>query len=169
MATRKTFPNEKLFVLVHNIRSLHNVGAIFRTSEFFGVSKVFLSGYTGTPNNSDVTKVALGTEKLIPWEYRKSPSLIIKKLLSTFPDLQIVALENNINSPKPQRIDSFKFKKHTLLVVGEEVAGIPKALLKQCNTAVEINRTGAKESLNVSVAFGVAVYAFNNFIYHKYK
>ena len=158
MASRKEF-----FVIAHNIRSLHNVGAIFRTGEALGASKIYLTGYTGTPPNINISKVALGAESLVPWEHRHSVASLIKTLRKNYPKITIVGLENNIKSKKLVSLKKFKPKFPLALVLGHETNGIPKSLVKYCDTLVEIPMRGHKESLNVSVAFGIAAYIIGNF------
>jgi 23S rRNA (guanosine2251-2'-O)-methyltransferase len=145
------------FVLAHNIRSLHNVGSIFRTSDVFGVSKLFLSGYTGHPPDAKIEKVSLGAEKTVPWEHAKSAVRLVKKLRAQYPNLQVIGLENNRPGTTPLR--KFRPQSPLLLVVGEEVSGISKNVLRLCDAFVEIPQYGTKESLNVSVAFGIAAYS----------
>jgi tRNA G18 (ribose-2'-O)-methylase SpoU len=90
-------PNSKqLFILAHNIRSLHNVGSIFRTADALGVSKIYLTGYTGTPPDPKIAKVALGAENFVAWEQAVSPVRLVKKLKAENPNLRVVALENNL-------------------------------------------------------------------------
>ncbi len=149
------------FVIAHNIRSLYNVGSIFRIADAFGISKIYLTGYTGTPVNpihkKKIGKVALGAEGWIPWEKVRSGSKLIKRLKQT--GVTVVALENNV---KAQKLTKFKVKKPFALLLGEETKGVPKPLLKLCDKVVEIPMSGKKESLNVSVAFGIAAYAIGN-------
>jgi tRNA G18 (ribose-2'-O)-methylase SpoU len=149
---------KQFYVIIHNMRSLYNVGSVFRTADAFGVTKVYLTGYTGTPANpihkNKIGKVALGAEDWVPWEYSKSPQAVIRVLKKQ--KVQIIGLENNVG--KPADIAKFKPKKSIALLLGEEVTGINKALLKLCDKVVEIPMVGKKESLNVSVAFGVAAY-----------
>jgi len=151
--------DKKIFVIVHNIRSLLNVGSIFRTSDAFGVSKLYLTGYTGTPENpvhkSRIGKTALGAENFVPWEYSKSPKRLINNLRKQYPNISVVALENNTKATKLQK---FKPKFPMALILGEEVGGINKPLLDLCDKVIEIPMAGKKESLNVSVAFGIASY-----------
>ena len=147
-------------ILLHNIRSAHNVGAIFRTCDAAGVSKVFLSGYTPSPLDrfgraqKEITKTALGAEKFLPWEYRKSPLTVISKLRKA--GYRIVAVEQ-----APHSVDyrKFKLKQPTLFVFGNEVTGVSKSLLKKSDVIVEIPMHGKKESLNVSVAAGVILFS----------
>lgn len=152
-------PDSGFLVLAHNIRSLHNVGAIFRTSDVFGVSKLYLTGYTGHPPDAKLEKVALGADKTVPWEYNKSAVRIVKKLRLQYPELVVVGLENNIKGRTIQLLSKFKPQLPLLLVLGEEVKGIPKPVQALCDAFVEIPQYGQKESLNVSVAFGIAAYA----------
>ncbi len=151
-----------LFVIAHNIRSLYNVGSIFRTSDAFGISKVYLTGYTGTPDNPKLAKTSLGAEVTVPWEYKKSSVQMIKLLKKEFPKLRIVGLENNLPpqlKKKLTSLDKFKATFPLVLVLGEEVGGIPKNLLPLIDQFIEIPMVGEKESLNVSVAYGIAAYA----------
>ncbi len=149
-----------LGVMAHNIRSLHNVGSVFRTADALGVSKIFLTGYTGIPPDPRLAKVALGAEQFVPWESNKSGVRMIKKLLTEIPNVTIVALENNVKSPqKTIRLASYKPKFPLVIIVGEETQGIPKNVLALVDHIVEIPMQGQKESLNVSVAFGIAAYA----------
>jgi 23S rRNA (guanosine2251-2'-O)-methyltransferase len=145
------------YLICHNIRSLHNVGSVFRTADAFGITKIFLTGYTGTPehpfHSSKLLKVSLGAEKFVSWEYKKSAVRVIKDL--KLKGFRIVALENNV---KAKKLTSYKPKFPLVLILGEEVKGIKKNILELCDDIVEIPMRGQKESLNVSVAFGVAAY-----------
>src|SRR6266404_1677405 len=137
---------KEFFVIAHNIRSLYNVGSIFRTADAFGVSKIFLTGYTGTPGNilhrQRMAKSALGAETWVPWEHQKSPIKLIKRLKSA--GFNIVALENTTKSIS---IKKYKPKFPLALVLGEEVRGVARAILKLCDGIVEIPMMGKKESL----------------------
>lgn len=148
------------FVICHNIRSTHNVGSVFRTADAFGISRIYLTGYTPTPDSvfvgNKIAKTALGAEKFVPWMYKKSASVLIKQLRSEYPKISIIGLENNVIGSQP--LDKFKPKFPLALLLGEEVGGIPKPLLKLCDKIVEISMRGQKESLNVSVAFGVVAF-----------
>ncbi len=146
-------------VLLHNIRSAHNVGSMFRTSDAIGVSHVYLSGYTPTPLDKfarpvkEIAKTALGAEKTIPWEGIKNPSTLITKLKGE--GFQIIAIEKDARA-----IDYKKFLpgEKTLILVGNEVRGLSPSMKKQTDTIIEISMQGSKESLNVSVAFGIAIF-----------
>jgi tRNA G18 (ribose-2'-O)-methylase SpoU len=153
--------SKDFFVIAHNIRSLYNVGSIFRAADAFGITKIYLTGYSGTPQNfvhrRKIAKVALGAENYIPWEYRKSAIRLIKDL--KLKKIKIIALENNVKAvPLPK----FKPKFPLALVLGEERKGINQKILSLCDQAIEIPMLGQKESLNVSVAFGIAAYAIRS-------
>ncbi len=145
---------KEVYVLAHNIRSMHNIGSIFRTSDGAGVSKVYLSGYSACPPRKEITKTALGADEFIPWEFYKNPLTLVKKLKKE--KVQIIALERTESGDD---IFSFKPKYPCLLIVGNEIEGIPSELLELADKKLEIPMRGMKESLNVSVAFGIAVYS----------
>jgi len=153
MLSRKT----DFFVIAHNIRSLYNVGSVFRTADAFGVSKIYLTGITGTPeelkHKQKIAKSALGAESFVPWEHHKSVAKLIRHLQGL--GVKLIALENNV---KAKRLQRTRFKPPLALLLGEETKGIPKPILKLCDEVVEIPMVGEKESLNVAVAFGIAAY-----------
>ncbi len=144
-------------VVLDNIRSVHNVGSIFRTADALGVDKIYLCGTTPTPidrfgrDRKDLAKVALGAEKDIEWEYFAMTEDAIEILKSD--GFQIIAIEQDRNSIDYRKI---KAEGNIAIVMGEEVNGISKETLKLCDIIAEIPMQGKKESLNVSVAFGVA-------------
>ncbi|MBU1017544.1 RNA methyltransferase [Patescibacteria group bacterium] len=144
---------KEIYVLLSNIRSLHNVGSIFRTSDGARVKKLFLCGQTGYPPREDITKTAIGAEEVVPWEYwidaKECMAMLNKK------SVQLVALEQTKKS-----IDYRKFKPEypICLVLGHEIDGVEQGILDLCDAAIEIPMHGKKQSLNVSVAFGIAIY-----------
>ncbi len=149
-----------LVIILHNIRSAHNVGAIFRTADAVGVSHVYLSGYTPLPVDEfnrprkDIAKTALGAELSVPWTgVKNSPTLIswLKKDGYT-----IVGLEQDTRAIDYRAVPP---KEKTALLVGNEVRGISPQLRAKCDILMEIPMHGKKESLNVSVATGIALYA----------
>ena len=154
---------KSFFVIANNIRSLYNVGSIFRTADAFGVSKIFLTGYTGTPQKPEhaakIGKVALGAETWVPWEQSATAFAVIRKLKKIYPQIRIIGLENNI---KAQSLNKYKAAFPLALILGEEREGIAKSLIKLCDDIIEIPMSGKKESLNVSVAFGIAAYKISN-------
>ncbi len=159
--------DKQFFVLAHNIRSLLNVGSIFRTSDSLGVTKLYLSGYTATPeSNHKLIKTSLGAEQSVPWEYGKSAKRLVDKLKKDHSGIKIVGLENNILGKKVFQSPAYKPKFPLLLVLGEETNGIPKSLRELCDEFIEIPMYGQKESLNVSVAFGIAAYGLIHYPYN---
>ena len=151
--------NKELYVIAHNIRSLHNVGSIFRAADGFGVTKLYLTGYTGAPegkNAEKIHKVALGAEEFVEWEHTRSLVRLITKLRKQ--GLRIVALENN-KDYKITSLNKYKPKFPMALILGEEVRGHTKKILDLCDDIVDFPMQGQKESLNVSVACGIALYA----------
>lgn len=156
-------------ILLPNIRSAYNVGSIFRSSDCFGITKVYLTGTTPQPidrfgrNNTgpqkEIAKTALGGEKSIPWEYSIDAKEILKK--SKRDGFHIVAIEQSKNSIDLEsfvkKIKTEKLEK-ILLVFGNEVDGVDKAMLKKMDSIVELPMKGEKESLNVSVCAGVVMY-----------
>ncbi len=155
--------NNEIIVVLDNIRSTHNVGSIFRTGDALGVDKIILCGTTPAPTDrfgrerKDIAKVALGAEKSIKWQYEKNILDIIKKLKKD--RFQIIAIEQAKNSVDYKKV---KVKNKTVFIMGEEVKGIPPIVLKLVDTIAEIPMRGQKESLNVSVAFGVALFRILN-------
>ena len=154
---------KNFFVIAHNIRSLYNIGSIFRSADAFGVTKIFLTGYSGVPNTAlaikRIAKTALGAENFVAWEYKKSAVTLIKYLKKQYPKLTIIGLEKKLGA---QNIKNCKVKNSFALVLGEEVEGVSKNLLKNCDLLLEIPMYGKKESLNVSVAFGIAAYSLTS-------
>ena len=155
--------SKQISLILHDIRSTHNVGSMFRTADAAGVSKIFLTGYTPTPVDtfgrarSDIAKVALGAEETIPWEYYRNPLAAINKLKKE--KVNIVAIEQDPNAVDYKKV---KVKYPVAFLVGNEVGGISKNLLKKCDVIAEIPIRGKKESLNVSVAIGVALFRILN-------
>jgi len=146
-------PRLPLCVVLNNIRSLHNVGTIFRTADGAGVEKIWLCGITGYPPQGGIAKTALGAEDHVPWEYREDVPGLLKELKGN--GYQIVLLEQMEGSVDH---DLFKARAPVCLVVGNEVDGITEALQNLSDAAIEIEMDGIKNSLNVAVAFGIAVF-----------
>jgi len=152
---------KELYIIANNIRSLHNVGSIFRTADALGAAKVYLTGYTGAPPDPKIAKVALGAENFVPWEKEKSATRLIKKLKTQNPRLRVAALENNVKR-KTIPLSKYRPRFPLALIVGEEVRGVSKPLLALADDIIEIPMRGKKESLNVSVALGIAAYQLLN-------
>jgi 23S rRNA (guanosine2251-2'-O)-methyltransferase len=155
----------KITLILHNIRSTHNVGAIFRTAEGFGVEKIICSGYTPYPTIEDDTrlphiaekltdqihKTALGAETMVAFEYHEHLDEWLE-----MNELPIIALEQ---SPDSVNLRNYTPPNEFALLLGEEVNGIEQRFLDKCETILEIPMHGEKESFNVSVAAGIALFA----------
>lgn len=155
----------QITLIVHNIRSTHNVGAIFRTAEGFGVAKIILSGYTPYPQlvgdrrlphiaekiTTQIHKTALGAEAMVPFEHVENLDDWLAN--NTLP---LIALEQ---APNSVSLRYFTPPDEFALLIGEEIHGIAPELLKKSDAIVEIPMTGQKESFNVSVATGICLYA----------
>src|SRR3989338_4803294 len=132
--------------IMHNFRSLHNIGSIFRTAEGLGASKIYLTGYTHEPYDffgklrKDFAKTALSAEKYISWEKLRYIAVLMKRLKKE--GIQIVALEQ---SKKSINLKKFKSKKSIALILGNEVKGVPKSILTTCDKILEIKMRGIKE------------------------
>lgn len=154
---------EKLFLILHDIRSAYNVGAIFRTADGAGVAKIYLTGYTPCPPDKDksyktqadkmIEKTALGAEKNIDWEKCEDLEKLLKKLKKE--KVSIAALEKTDGAVS---IKEFQAIFPMALILGNEVDGVAQNILKKCDAIVAIPMRGQKESLNVSVAAGIAMY-----------
>lgn len=147
--------------ILDNLRSVHNVGSIFRTCNAVGVDKIYLCGTTPTPldhkglKRKDFAKVALGAEETLLWEYCESTALCVKKLQDE--GCYVLALEQGDNAVDYKAVD-ITGKKDIALIVGHEVDGITQDVLELSDVTVEIPMLGTKESLNVTIAFGIAIY-----------
>lgn len=153
----RSSPLKDHFVLwLHNIRSLHNVGAIFRNADAFGVHKLFLSGFTPCPPRPEITKTAIGAEEHVQWEYAddiKQKAEALKK-----DGYILTGLEQ---ADRSVMLQNYSIRSSRIcLVLGNEVTGIDAEMLHLLDDAVEIPQFGMKHSLNVSVASGVALYGF---------
>lgn len=145
------------FILwLHDIRSLHNVGAAFRNADAFGIHQLWLSGFTPSPPRPEITKTAIGAEEHVIWKKIENEVETIQQLKKD--GYSILALEQT-----DQSIPIHKYEpagKPICLILGNEVTGVDEMLLSRIDDAVEIPQFGMKHSLNVSVASGVALYAF---------
>lgn len=161
-----------MIVILHNIRSLYNVGSIFRTADAAGVEKIYLCGITPGPVDvfgkprSQLTKVSLGAEKYVPWEKVRLTAPLIDKLKKD--GYKIFAIEQSKKSIPYYRArrSSDTIVDKTALVLGNEIKGLPPAILKRADKILEIPMKGKKESLNVAVAFGIVAFFLNSICYN---
>lgn len=154
---------KRSYLILHNIRSVENTGAIFRTADAAGVSKIYLTGYTPAPTDrfgrirKDIAKTALGAEKSVKWEQVKSIDSLIKKLKKE--NVKIIAVEQTTNAVDYKKI---KIKSSTAFVFGNETKGLSKSILDKVDTVAQISMLGKKESLNVSVTVGISIFRVLN-------
>ncbi len=149
-----TYKRNPIYALCDNIRSIFNVGAIFRTSDGAFIEKLFLTGYTPYPPRKEIEKVALGATESVPWEYHKDPVEVVKKLKSQ--NIKIAVLEITDKKNLVWNIEKTDFP--LCLILGNEISGVSKSLIDLADISFEIPMQGMKQSLNVSVAYGIAVY-----------
>lgn len=155
--SRRTKSRIPVCAVLDDIRSAENVGSIFRTADAVGLEKLWLCGITCSPPNPLLRKTALDAEDHVTWEYRKDISSLIIELKEK--GYRIVVLEQTDQSVPVQ---SFTAKISICLIVGHEVTGVREEVVALADAAVEIDMDGVKNSLNVAVAFGVAVYFLKN-------
>ena len=147
----------RIVVVLDNIRSMHNVGSIFRTSDAFRVAKICLCGITATPPHRDIRKTALGAEESVDWQYYDSTMEAVRE----FEGAHICALEQVVDSVPLREVDLPK-ENTIVLIVGNEVDGVDEKLLDFCNQVIEIPQFGTKHSFNVSVSTGITLWEIFN-------
>ena len=149
----KTIPRLPISIFVENVRSVHNVGSIFRTADGFGAEKIYLTGYTACPPRKDLSKTALGADLAVPWEYEEDPLKLAKKIKES--GIKLILVEQTVSS---KDIYSFDWNFPVCFIVGNEVSGVTEELSALADIHIEIPMRGIKQSLNVSVATGVVGY-----------
>ena len=149
-----TLTQPKIRVLGHNIRSLWNVGSLFRTCDALAVERLYLTGYTGRPPRKEITKTALGAEEFVPWEHHDEPLDVLRELKAE--GFMIVSLEQTERSVP---LLNFSPSYPLCLLLGNEIKGVREDLLDASDAIVSIPMLGKKESLNVAVAAGIALHA----------
>ncbi len=143
-----------VYLLLYNLRSLYNVGSIFRTSDSALISEILLTGFTPYPPRKEIEKTALGADKTVPWRYFKEPSDAILYLKER--KIKVLALEITNSSRPYYSLKRGEFP--VCIVLGNELTGIDDKILELCDDSIEIPMFGIKHSLNVSVAAGIAVF-----------
>ncbi|MEK7556254.1 MAG: TrmH family RNA methyltransferase [Patescibacteria group bacterium] len=155
--------SKETILILHNIRSTHNVGSIFRTADAAGVSRVYLSGYTPTPLDrfnrvqKDIAKTALGAEMTIPWESTKELTKLLTRLKQE--RVPLIAIEQGVRAVDYKKV---KAPARSAFIVGNEVRGLSRNILSRCDIIAEIPMKGKKESLNVAVATGIGLFRMRN-------
>ena len=151
----KAVTKTPLIVILDNIRSLNNIGSVFRTSDAFRIEKIYLCGITATPPHKDIQKTALGSTESVDWAYAESSLALLKKLQSN--DIQVLSIEQ---AEKATMLHEFTPKKNQkyALVFGNEVKGVSQEVVNNSDQVIEIPQYGTKHSLNVSVSCGVVLW-----------
>jgi 23S rRNA (guanosine2251-2'-O)-methyltransferase len=144
-----------LIIILDDIRSLHNIGSVFRTADAFLVEKIYLCGITATPPNKEIHKTALGATDTVAWEYSKSVTDLIETLKAD--GVSVWAIEQVENAVFLNDFTPEKDKKYAL-VFGNEVKGVSQEAIKLCDGSIEIPQLGTKHSLNISVSVGIVVW-----------
>ena len=144
-----------LILILDDIRSLHNIGSVFRTADAFLIEKIYLCGITATPPNKEIHKTALGATDTVAWEYSKDVLDVIAKLQTE--DTEVWAIEQVENSVYLNDFHPEEGKKYAL-IFGNEVKGVSQEAIKLCSGTIEIPQLGTKHSLNISVSAGIVVW-----------
>ncbi|RPI13992.1 MAG: TrmH family RNA methyltransferase [Ignavibacteriae bacterium] len=150
----KVVKRNPIYVLCDNIRSIYNVGSIFRTSDAALIEKLILTGYTPYPPRQEIEKVALGATNSVPWEYYKDPLEAVNVIKSR--GIKIVSLEITNKSRMYFEVKKEEFP--VCLVLGNELSGVSNSIIEVSDFSLEIPQFGFKHSINVSVAYGIAVF-----------
>lgn len=148
---------QRLIVVAHDVRSLANVGALFRTCDAAGVSELVLSGFTGTPPDRRIDKVALDAVEMVPWRHAPDP----RDLEAVFEGRFVVVLEQHARAVPPARLQ-LPDDRDVVLVACEELFGAHEQLIERADAVLELPMRGRKDSLNVAVATGIAMYAIGD-------
>ncbi|MGI9527321.1 MAG: RNA methyltransferase [Weeksellaceae bacterium] len=146
-----------VIVLCDNIRSMHNVGAIFRTSDAFNIQKIYLCGITATPPHKEIRKTAIGATESVEWAYAKDAVAVVEELKAEgFIPLAVEQVDKSV------MLDDYKVDTNAkyLLILGNEVEGVQQEVIDLCPAALEIPQSGTKHSLNVSVCAGIVLWKF---------
>ncbi|GEC79776.1 RNA methyltransferase [Flavobacterium aquatile] len=144
-----------IIIILDDIRSLHNIGSVFRTADAFLIEKIYLCGITATPPNKEIHKTALGATETVTWEHQKNVLEVIENLKSE--DILVYAIEQVENAIFLDNFQPNNSKKHAL-VFGNEVYGVSQEAIKLCDGTIEIPQLGTKHSLNISVSAGIVVW-----------
>lgn len=151
----KTVKKTPIIVILDNIRSLNNIGSVFRTSDAFLVEKIYLCGICATPPNKEIHKTALGATESVAWEYVEDTLTLVEKLKAE--NVKVLAIEQAENSTKLDTFHPKKTEKYAI-VMGNEVKGVQQEVVNASDMCIEIPQLGTKHSLNISVTTGVVIW-----------
>ncbi|HLP16184.1 MAG TPA: RNA methyltransferase [Bacteroidota bacterium] len=152
----ETAPRKPIYALADNIRSLYNVGSIFRSSDGAMIEKLYLTGYTPHPPRKEIDKTALGATHTVPWEYHKDPMQAVERIKAQ--GIKLCVLEMTTKSRPYYELSPADFP--LCVVVGNEITGVSKEIIDAADMAIDIPMYGHKQSLNVAVAYGIVLYDF---------
>ncbi|GAA4276995.1 RNA methyltransferase [Aquimarina mytili] len=155
IAEFKASEKTRLIVILDNIRSLNNIGSVFRTADAFLIEKIFLCGITATPPHKDIQKTALGATDTVLWEHKKDTLELVRELQSK--NIKILSIEQAenavmLNDFEPETNQTYA------IIFGNEVKGVQQEVVSESNTVIEIPQFGSKHSLNISVSAGVVIW-----------
>lgn len=153
-----------IILVLDNIRSLNNVGSVFRTADAFLIEEIILCGVTGTPPNKEIEKTALGATETVRWRHVSSTIDVVNDL--KLKNYLVFAVEQVENSKKLHQLKDLSDKK-IALVFGNEVYGVEQEVVNSCDGAIEIPQLGTKHSLNISVSAGIVVWEFAKYFINK--
>ncbi|MCS7086623.1 MAG: TrmH family RNA methyltransferase [Bacteroidia bacterium] len=156
-ATAKHLPKTDACALLENVRSLMNVGSVFRSADAFGIAKLYLAGFTGTPPHREIHKTALGATESVEWEHDPNPVALAERLAAA--GRTLIAVEHTDQSVPLFLVHSLNASA-PVFVFGNEIDGVSPELLNLCAFAVEIPQFGAKHSINIAVAAGIVFYEY---------
>lgn len=153
----KSAKKTPIIIILDNIRSLNNIGSVFRTSDAFLIEKIYLCGITATPPHKDIRKTALGATDSVDWEYRENTIELVEQLKSE--GVKVFSIEQAEQATMLNEIKMDK-EEHYALVFGNEVKGVSQEVVTACDGVIEIPQFGTKHSLNISVSAGVVIWDF---------
>lgn len=162
VSTFKSIKKTPLIIILDNIRSLNNIGSIFRTSDAFLIEKIYLCGITATPPNRKITKTAIGSTETVEWEYINDINNLVENLI--IQEVKIWSVEQAVKSSKLEDLKSIDADKKHALIFGNEIDGVSQEVVNKSHGVIEISQYGTKHSLNISVAAGIVIWKFYNLI-----
>jgi len=151
----KSIKKTPLIVILDNVRSLNNIGSVFRTADAFRIAHIYLCGITATPPHKDIQKTALGSTDAVDWSYERNTFEVVKNLQKQ--NVKVMAIEQTKNA---QMLHDFSPQKNTTyaVVLGHEVKGVKQDVINQCDGVIEIPQFGTKHSLNIAVSCGIVLW-----------
>ena len=158
ISTFKSIKKTPLIIVLDDIRSLNNIGSIFRTCDAFKIERIYLCGITATPPNRKITKTAIGSTESVEWLYFDKINDLILNLKNQ--GFKIWAIEQTENSKTLSQMEVIESNKKHVLIFGNEIDGVKQEVINKCDDVIEINQYGTKHSLNVSIAAGIVIWNF---------